>query len=258
MCSRNADHDAVLGFPHIEFVSGNLCRYCDVSEWLRAGRTRTKGAHFAHWPSLTALRSSASGGCEMCAVFVEELANSGEARPQGWDDLAVSVEVSFAKDSEGFYEQDKDTLEIFVGGELMFLLEFYVDRDCKIPQLTGAVSGRTIEKDSASANCFARLDEWLSSCRLNHKCGKGEQGPPGALPKRLADISDELHSDGVRIYAREQLESLPVFKESEHSGQLPYAYLSYIWGSRERDLRLYATQSVSYHLLLSNRQFVTV
>ena len=191
-----------------------------------------------HWLSIRDVHLAANHGCEMCAMFVKELDRGGQHPPQQWDNLAVGVEISFASTSEGFDDRGKDTLGFYTGGDLMFLLEFCVDRGCAIPHLQDAVGGRTIQRESRSAECFALLDTWLRYCYLDHEHGVTD-GLPATIPKRLVDITVGQEDDGVRVLHKEQLKSLPTFQSSGSSDQLPFAYLSYTWGDGKRDTSRY-------------------
>jgi ankyrin repeat protein len=220
---------SAVEFPQIDFAPGHFCRHCKISDWLHVSHTHAKRAYFTHWPSLRALHSSAKDGCEMCALFVKELDHGGQYPPREWDDLAIGVEVSFASASEGFDDRGKDTLGFFVGGYLMFLLEFCIDRRCEIPQLRDTLSGRTIQRHSESAECFSLLDEWMNNCHSEHQHGFANE-PPATIPKRLVDITSGQEGNGVRVLT---------FQELESSAGLPFAYLSYTWETKERHVERY-------------------
>lgn len=127
MQSGSDETDKSMNRPRIRFKPGQLCSFCDMEGWVEGSRNALT---YPHSPSLTALKTSAFKGCELCATILAAIRNLERANKETDYDLErhydVKVRVSLAVDlnSPG---SSQDMLSIFYRDQLAVQLELCID-----------------------------------------------------------------------------------------------------------------------------------
>ncbi|RDL30188.1 uncharacterized protein BP5553_10466 [Venustampulla echinocandica] len=165
------------------------------------------------------LETSASCGCKLCALFVQEFIRRGYFFDDRDETSSyVSVKLSLANvpwSSTG----SRDLLTVLVGENAKVVLELHIDSDNAPTRGTYEdLSGRSIARVSHSEECFSLAKSWLDGCQKSHtKC---QANLESRLPTRVVCFDDSSDDDDFHLRLR----------NSEVDERGAYVYLSYAWG----------------------------
>jgi ankyrin repeat protein len=116
----NRSYPLSLGHPK---DSAKLCKNCNLERWIAGSR---RAATHKHWPSFEDLSTSASHGCKLCRVFMEQFQEHCSEYLSA-SDLQISVLLQLSSD-QGSRVDRKDILVVTMGESAKLVFELCIDK----------------------------------------------------------------------------------------------------------------------------------
>jgi hypothetical protein len=137
-------------------VSGHLCSYCNITQWIEAPATDKT----PHWSSLTTLKVSADTGCELCKVLLQGFVCQPEVHDH-WHDTQIWTKIS-----QGYSSiEGRDAIVASLGSIATYEVELCEGPG---PPLLFKFMGIEVGARSDSPRTFSKLQSWMESCESSH------------------------------------------------------------------------------------------